>query len=107
MNNKHAIGSQNIEFVLTLYPSHIKSPWLNIPASYRDQFSNTNLTPVQLEVDGKIVETTLRLHPSRPHNLLGGGLTEWFKDHPELEVGDKVRITVLVPKKKYQLEIIG
>ena len=35
-----------------------------------------------------------------------GRFLEWFKVHPELKVGDKVRITIIEPMKKYRLEIV-
>lgn len=33
-------------------------------------------------------------------------LADWYKRHPELKVGDRVRISVIEPMKKYRLEIV-
>lgn len=106
MPNTHALVSQSSSYILTLFRSHIKGRWLNIPASNRHLFPNINMASIMLDIDGELVQTKLRLHLTRKHNLAGGGLTDWFKTHTELKVGDKLRITVIEPMKKYRLEIV-
>jgi hypothetical protein len=91
-------------FVVTLYPSHIKWRWINIPAPYRCLFPDINKAPITLNINGTLIETKLRLHKSRKHNLAGDGLTDWFKAHPELKEGDKVHISVIEPMKNTALK---
>jgi len=35
-----------------------------------------------------------------------GNLAEWYRKHPSINVGDKVRVTAIEPMKKYRLEIL-
>jgi hypothetical protein len=106
MGNKHTMVSQDNSFEVTLFCSHIRDKWLNIPAPHRHQFSDTNMASILLETDKGLIQTTLRLHLTRKHNLQGAGLTYWFKSHPELKVGDKLLVTVTKEKNKYRLEIV-
>ncbi len=56
-----------------------------------------------LETDiGKTISTNVTPSTHR----IGEGLDEWFDRHPELKEGDKVRISVIEPMKKYRLEIV-
>lgn len=53
-----------------------------------------------------IGETEVIVTDTKNNKMLYKGLSEWYQYHSELKVGDKVRITIIEPQKKYRLEIV-
>ena len=94
-------------------PSYIKDEYLYIPQEYRSLFPGFKI-PFRLETDTGVIETHVyALYPAkwREGDMNSGawfskGLRTWFKAHPELKPGDKVRITAIEPMKEYLLEIV-
>jgi hypothetical protein len=104
--------SQSESIFISLPPSSLRERhYIHLPEIAR----KNNMFPlvktvIQIGTDQGSLETELRI--SNPHGRLksswleGGGLDKWFIAHPELEVGDTLRITVIEPMKKYRLEIV-
>jgi hypothetical protein len=104
MSIKSTITSQANSYERTLYKSHKKWKWLNIPAEYRHLFPYENMDPIILEYNGKPFQTSLRLHERRKHNLAGGGLTAWFNTEKP-SIGDTYRIT-RIRGNTFRLELV-
>jgi len=82
---------------ITLKPWQMKYPFISIPAR-KDLFPDSE-TKLTLETDIGVIEANFI---PKYHRV---ALSKWFKAHPELKQGDKVRISVIEPMKKYRLEI--
>ncbi|MDI6814762.1 MAG: hypothetical protein QMC90_01570 [Dehalococcoidales bacterium] len=83
--------------------SHIEYNYFGIRTGYKDLFPSAN-EKVDLDTDVGVIQASFSIDPSYGRSL--SGLKEWFRAHPELEVGDKVIFTVIEPMKKYRLEIV-
>jgi len=103
--------NQSGSLVITLPPSSIKNNYIHLPENARrNKMFPLVKTNIQIDTDKGNLETEHRI--SNPHGILksswleGDGLDKWFKAHPELKAGDKIRISVIEPMKKYRLEIV-
>jgi hypothetical protein len=90
-------------FEVTLQPSYIESRCVYIPAANKHLFPISNTT-VELHTNIGVFATNFSINSFGI--WLSKGLTPWFKSHSGLEVGGKVRISVIEPMKKYRLEIV-
>lgn len=89
---------------IALAPSCMKYYYIHIPAAKKHLFP-TFKTMLELETDIGPIESGFGTDPAWGA-WLQKGLSGWFKAHPELKKGDKVRIIVIEPMKKYRLEIL-
>lgn len=89
-------------FVVVLQAGGIKSSLVKISQENMKLFPSEGT--MLLETNIGAVES--KLHKDYKNAWLGKGLAKWFKAHPELKEGDKLRITVIEPMKKYRLEIV-
>jgi len=89
---------------ITLAPSCMKYYYIHIPKAKKHLFPDSNTT-IELETDIGLIEIGFGVDPDWGA-WLQRGFSKWFKAHPELKQGDKVRISVLEPMKKYRLEIV-
>jgi hypothetical protein len=89
-------------FDVTMQPSYIESRCVYIPAAKKHLFPTSNTT-LELYTDIGVIETNFSIDSFGI--WLSKGLAPWFS-HSKLQVGGKVRITVLEPMKKYSLEIV-
>ena len=105
MLNRQPLVSQSSSYILTLFPSHIRDCWLNIPKRYWHLFPDVKKLPILLVTDKGDIQTMLYNYSTRPYFLEGKELRIWFNAHPELKAGDKVRITA-IESMKYRLEIL-
>ena len=102
MSNEH-----NKSYELIFKNDHLRHKWLNVKGSHKHLFLNINGTSIIFLTDIGSILTKLNTYKSRWTPWLGGGsLADWFKAHPELKVGDKVRFTVIEPMKNYRLEVV-
>ncbi len=92
-------------FEVILRPVMVKNHFIGIPALQKTLFPPMNTALVLLTEVGAI-ETNIIRRGSSGGLKLTKGLIKWFKAHPELKPGDKLRITVLEPMKRYRLEIV-
>jgi len=83
---------------ITLKHWQMTYPFISIPAR-KDLFPDSE-TKLTLETDIGAIEANFI---PKYHRV---ALSKWFKAHPELKTGDRVRITVLEPMKKYRLEVV-
>jgi hypothetical protein len=90
-------------FEVALQPSYIESRCVYIPAAKKHLFPTSNTT-LESHTDIGVIETNFNIDSFG--TWLSKGLAPWFKNHSQLQVGDKVRITVIEPMKKYRLEIV-
>lgn len=104
--------AQTSGFFISLPPSSLsKRHYIHLPESARkNNIFPLVKTTIQIDTDKGNLETEHRIS-HRQGRLMsswleGGGLDKWFDAHPELEVGDTLRITVIEPMKKYLLEIV-
>ena len=85
----------------------IISEYISIrPVERRDMFP-PNDVPFLFISDSNIQdEVNVKEHSPEwpPHIYLKG--TNFYKNHSQLEEGDRVRISVIEPMKKYRLEIV-
>jgi len=88
---------------ITLQQDSVRACYIDIPKAKKVLFPDSKTT-LELETDIGLME--IGFNPASWGTRLQGGLPKWFKAHPELEVGDKVRITVIEPLKKYRLELL-
>jgi hypothetical protein len=90
-------------FKIIVYKSYMEYDYIGVWAKWKHLFPGSD-TEVKLETDVGVIENTFRV-ASWGRGFVGG-IKEWFKAHPELKPGDKLRITVIEPMKKYRLEIL-
>lgn len=95
----------------------IRSPysighWFYIPKGKRSFFPGYKI-PFTLETDISEVETHMtsakqgtQVGDPSAGQLVQGNLAEWYRQHPAIKVGDKLRFTVIEPMKKYRLDIV-
>lgn len=76
---------------------HVKYGYVGIPTT--KDFPNHE-TKLMLETDVGLIEANFI---PKYHRV---SLKKWFKAHPELKEGDKVKFSVIEPMKKYHLEIL-
>jgi hypothetical protein len=95
--------SPESSFKINVYESYMKYDYIGVWAKWKHLFPSSD-TEVKLEMDGRVIENKFCV-ASWGQGFVGG-IKEWFKAHPELKPGDKLRITVLEPMKKYRLEIV-
>lgn len=95
-------GPQPVECVLS------KHEWekthIDIERRHKDLFPPPG-TGFKLETDVGVIDTNCR-KARQADVAIQRNLRKWFKAHPELKAGDKLRITVIEPMKKYRLEIV-
>ncbi len=99
--------SPQVEILIKLKPAYVKYGYIRIGRRWKDLFP-TFLTMLELEVElegGRKGAVQVNFYPSGP-GIRGKALKAWFGEHPELGAGDKVRVTVIEPMKKYRLEIV-
>ncbi len=88
---------------ITLQQDYISACYIPIPKAKKVQFPDSKTT---LELETNIGPMEIGFNPAPWGTRLQGGLSKWFKAHPDLKVGDKLRISVIEPMKKYRLEIL-
>lgn len=87
----------------TLTKRDLEAERFRIPKRDR-QFFPAEGTEFELIADGNTIKTNGR---GRQALYIRRSLRPWFRKHGgELKVGDKLRITVIEPMKKYRLEIV-
>ena len=91
-------------FEVALAPSCMKYHYIHIPKPRKDLFPNSK-TMLELITDIGTLSVGFNIDPEWG-SYLQKDFAKWFKAHPELKQGDRVRFTVLEPMKKYRLEII-
>jgi hypothetical protein len=79
----------------------IKYKRLRIFSSFLELLRLRKDTNFDLETDIGIIKTKID-----KWNQICVGMGKWYKAHPKLRKGDKVRITIIEPMKKYRLEIV-
>lgn len=89
---------------IALAPSCMKYYYIHIPKEKKHLFPDFKTT-LKLETDIGIIEVGFGIDPAWGA-WLQKGFANWFKAHPELKAGDKIRISVIEPHKKYRLEIV-
>ena len=90
-------------FRVDVYKSYIQYGYIGVWTKRRHLFPNFKTT-LELNTDTLgIINVRLYVDPSRVELW---NLDQWFKTHPELKPGAKLRITVIEPMKKYRLEIV-
>lgn len=89
---------------VTLRQDYISAFYVPIPKDKTASFPNSKTT---LNLETNIGPMVIGFNPAPWGTRLQGGMKEWFRAHPELKVGDKVRISVVESMKKYRLEIVG
>jgi hypothetical protein len=94
-------------------PSYIKFHLFGIPKPRRRFFPGYKI-PFELETDIGIIQTWCSSAPAGTEvgNLDKGAyiqanLADWYRRHPTIKVGDKVRFKVIEPTKKYRLEVLN
>jgi len=90
----------------------VKAHYLPIRKNNRQFFPGYKV-PFTLETDISTIETYMSSAPGGTQvgdpnrgNYFQANLAEWYRRHPELKVGDRVRISVIELMKKYRLEIV-
>ena len=82
----------------------MKYYYIHIPIIWQDLFPKAETT-LQLETDLGVIPVGLYIDPKWGASLQRG-LNVWFKQHPTLRPGDKVRVGVVEPMKRYRLEVV-
>lgn len=90
-------------FKVDMYKSYIQYGYMGVWTRWKHLFPSSD-TVVKLETDIRVIEVLF--YVASWGQGFGEGMQEWFKAHPELKPGDKLRITVIEPMKKYRLEIL-
>ncbi len=92
-------------------PSNIKFHHFYIPKGRRNFFPGYKIS-FELETDTGIINTWVSSAPAGSQVgdpnagvYIQANLAKWYKAHPTIKVGDKVRISVIESMKKYRLEI--
>ncbi len=89
---------------IALQPSCMKYYYIHIPAAKKHLFPSSKAT-LELDTDIGSIETGFNVDPAWGA-WLQKGLSKWFKAHPELKVGDKLIIEVILPMQMYGLKIV-
>ena len=97
-----SVPADSVEIALA--PSCMKYYYIHIPKEKKHLFPDFKTT-LKLETDIGIIEVGFGIDPAWGA-WLQKGFANWFKAHPELKAGDRVRITAIEPMKKYRLEIV-
>jgi hypothetical protein len=84
----------------------IKYRYFDIPADNRSLFPIDKVR-FTLETDVGEIETNVAGTTSQYGPYFQRNLGKWFNAHANLKVGDKFRISVLEPMKKYRLEVVN
>ncbi|MFH0847113.1 MAG: hypothetical protein V1894_03525 [Chloroflexota bacterium] len=113
--NADKVGQQAIGDTLEITirnPSFIKFHLFYIPKGKRSFFPGYKIT-FTVETDiGTIESCVSSAKAGTPVGDPNAGyfiqrnLAEWYRKHKEIKIGDKVKITVIEPFKKYRLEIV-
>ena len=90
-------------FKVVVYKSYMQYGYIGVWTKWKHLFPSLD-TAVKLETDIGVIEVLF--YVANWGQGFGEGIGEWFKVHPELKPGDKLRITVTEPMKKYSLEIV-
>ena len=88
---------------VTLRRSYIESYSIYIPAAKKYLFP-VSKTTLELETDIGQIKCGFGTEPASGA-WLQKGLSGWFKAHPELKAGDKLKFEVIEPMKRYRLKI--
>ena len=96
------LGGESFEVILP--PSSMKYYYIHIPKEKKHLLPDSKGT-LELETNIGTLEVGVNSDPEWG-TYIGKGLSGWFKAHTELNQGDRVRITVLEPMKKYRLEMV-
>jgi hypothetical protein len=88
---------------VTLREDYICAFYIPIPKDKKSHFPSSKTT---LTLDTNIGPMHVGFNPASWGTRLQSGMKQWFKAHPELKVGDRVKITIIEPMKKYRLEIV-
>ncbi|MFC2013639.1 bifunctional phosphopantothenoylcysteine decarboxylase/phosphopantothenate--cysteine ligase CoaBC [Chloroflexota bacterium] len=103
----HSARKQGSYIETKLQAGHIKRKHLVIPESCRRIFPEFETTFTLVTNAGDIETTTGLCRSGSSQALeLRKGLSKWYKENPQLEDGDWVRISAIEPMKKYRLEIL-
>jgi len=92
-------------FEVALAPSCMKYYYIHIPKPSKDLFPNFKTT-LELSTDIGLLQVGFNTDPDWG-SYFQKDFAKWFKAHPELRQGDRVRITVLESMKQYRLEIVN
>jgi hypothetical protein len=90
-------------FNIIVYKSYMEFDYIGVWTKWKHLFPDSE-TEVKLETDLGVIENKFRV--ANWGQGFVGGIKKWFKAHPEIKPGDKLRITVVEPMKKYRLEIV-
>jgi len=85
---------------ITLTNANIKYRYLYIPKKFQGLFPSSNL---DLEFETDSGQLTFGFHNDKYGLNMSAGVSEWYKQHPDLSAGDKVRIEVVKPMAKYRI----
>ncbi len=106
------IGAGDELEIVIRNPSFINFHIFQIPKGRR-QFLPGYKVPFTLETDIGEVQTYVvsakagtQVGDPNAGYFFQAGLAEWYRQHPTIRVGDKVKITAVEPMKKYRLEIV-
>jgi hypothetical protein len=91
-------------FEVALAPSCMKYHYIHIPKPNKNIFPNSK-TMLDLTTDIGSLTVGFNIDPEWG-SYIQKDFAKWFKAHPELKAGDKVRISVIEPMKRYRLEIL-
>ena len=93
-------------------PTYMNSHLFYIPKDKRSFFPGYRV-PFMLETDIGAIQTYVSSAPAGTQVgdpnagvYFQAKLAEWYRRHPAIKVGDKVRFQVIEPMKKYSLEIV-
>jgi len=90
-------------FIVVVYKSYIQFDYIGVWVKWKHLFPSSD-TLVQLNTDMGVIEVLF--YVASWGQGFGKGIGKWFRTHPELKPGDKLRITVTEPLKKYRLDIV-
>ena len=99
------------ELEIDIRSSNIKYGHLRIPKGSRHFFPGYK-TPFDLETDTGVIKTWVsyargaQVGDPNKGRLIRANLAKWYRKHPAIKVGDKVRLTVIESMKKYNLEVV-
>jgi len=99
------------ELLIEIKSSNIKNKHLRIPKNKRNFFPGYKV-PFDIDTDIGLINTWVSYARNATTGDLEKGkvirakLSRWYKKHPNIRVGDKVKITSIEPMKKYHLEIV-
>ena len=88
---------------IKIWRSYIEYGYIGIWKKFRDLFPNAGKTIEIINGDGEIFYADVGDYEGSKQLW---DLQKWYRKHPELKEGDIIRITPVVPMKKYRFEII-